>query len=105
MPLKLSLLLIVIAHGLYAKSPEEYIQHFLEQDQPDLLKIDFLVVQHLMIEEVDLNEKWRNLEQFNLSDAYSFDCPDDVKETFTPIRNDSVVDFTFNEEDMEMTDE
>ena len=43
-----------------------------------------------------------NLEQFNLSDAYSFDCPDDVKETFTPIRNDSVVDFTFNEEDMEM---
>ena len=35
-----------------------------------------------------------NLEQFILSDAYSFDCPDDVKETFTPIRNDSVVDFT-----------
>ena len=68
MPLKLSLLLIVIAHGLYAKSPEEYIQHFLEQDQPDLLKIDFLVVQHLMIEEVDLNEKWRNLEQFNFSE-------------------------------------
>jgi len=46
-----------------------------------------------------------NLEQFNLSDAYSFDCPDDVKETFTPIRNDSVVDFTFNKEDMEVTDE
>ena len=46
-----------------------------------------------------------NLEQFNLSDAYSFDCPDDVKETFTPIRNDSVVDFTFDKEDMEVTDE
>ena len=48
MPLKLSLLLTVIAHGLYAKSSEEYIQHFLEQDQPDLLKIDFLV-HHLMV--------------------------------------------------------
>ena len=68
MPLKLSLLLTVIAHGLYAKSSEEYIQHFLEQDQPDLLKIDFLVVQHLMIEEVDLNEKWRNLEEFSFSE-------------------------------------
>ena len=68
MPLKLSLLLIVIAHGLYAKSSDEYIQHFLDQDQPDLLKIDFLLVQHLMIEEVDLNEKWRNLEQFNFSE-------------------------------------
>ena len=30
MPLKLSLLLTMIAHGLYAKSSEEYIQHFLE---------------------------------------------------------------------------
>ena len=68
MRLKLSLLLTVMAHGLYAKSSEEYIQHFLDQDQPDLLKIDFLVVQHLMIEEVDLNEKWRNLEQFNFSE-------------------------------------
>ena len=68
MPLKLSLLLTMIAHGLYAKSSEEYIQHFLNQDQPDLLKIDFLVIQHLMIEEVDLNEKWRNLEQFNFSE-------------------------------------
>ena len=68
MSLKLSLLLTMIAHGLYAKSSEEYIQHFLNQDQPDLLKIDFLVVQHLMIEEVDLNEKWRNLEQFNFSE-------------------------------------
>ena len=68
MPLKLSLLLSMIAHGLYAKSSEEYIQQFLEQDQLDLIKIDFLVVQHLMIEEVDLNEKWRNLEQFNFSE-------------------------------------
>ena len=68
MSLKLSLLLSMIAHGLYAKSSEEYIQYFLNQDQPDLLKIDFLVVQHLMIEEVDLNEKWRNLEQFNFSE-------------------------------------
>ena len=68
MSLKLSLLLTMIAHGLYAKSSEQYIQHFLNQDQPDLLKIDLLVVQHLMIEEVDLNEKWRNLEQFNFSE-------------------------------------
>ena len=46
----------------------------------------------------------KHLEQFNLSDAYSFDCPDDVKETFTPIKNNSVVDFTFDE-DMEITDD
>lgn len=68
MPLKLSLLLTLIAHGLYAKSSEEYIQLFLDKDQPDLIKIDFLVIQHLTIEEVDLNEKWKNLEKFIFSE-------------------------------------
>ena len=62
MLLKLSLFLTLIAQGVYAKSSEEYIQLFMEQDQPDLIKIDFLVIQNLTIEEVDLKEKWRNLE-------------------------------------------
>ena len=68
MPLKLSLLLTLIAQCVYAKSSEEYIQLFMEQDQPDLIKIDFLVIQNLTIEEVDLKEKWRNLEEFSFSE-------------------------------------
>ena len=68
MPLKLSLLLTLIAQGVYAKSSEEYIQLFMEQDQPDLIKIDFLLIQNLTIEEVDLKEKWRNLEEFSFSE-------------------------------------
>jgi hypothetical protein len=68
MLLKLSLLLTLIAQGVYAKSSEEYIQLFMGQDQPDLIKIDFLVIQNLTIEEVDLKEKWRNLEEFSFSE-------------------------------------
>jgi len=68
MPLKLSLLLTLIAQCVYAKSSEEYIQLFKEQDQPDLIKIDFMVIQNLTIEEVDLKEKWRNLEEFSFSE-------------------------------------
>lgn len=68
MPLKLSLLLTLLAQCVYAKSLEEYIQLFTEQDQPDLIKVDFLVIQNLTIEEVDLKEKWRNLEEFSFSE-------------------------------------
>ena len=68
MPLKLSLLLTLIAQCVYAKSSEEYIQLFKEQDQPDLIKIDFMVIQNLTIEEVDLKEKWRDLEEFSFSE-------------------------------------
>lgn len=87
MSLKLSLLLPLIAHGLYANNSEEYIQQFLEQDQPDLIKIDFLVIQHLVIEEVDLNEKWRNLEQFSFSEEL-IKLKEDPTTLVTLVKND-----------------
>jgi len=37
----------------------------------------------------------KDLSSINLTDAYSFNCPDDVQETITPIKNDSVVDVVF----------
>ena len=65
--LKLPLLFFLIYQNQYSINSDEYVKNYIDS-KSSLLKIDFLVVQNLNIENIDLKEKWRDLESYKFSD-------------------------------------
>jgi hypothetical protein len=47
----------------------DYLNHYLEnKENTKLLKVDFVVIQNLNIDKIDLKEKWEDLNTFNFSE-------------------------------------
>ena len=63
---KLLLIIFLISQNAYSVNSDEFIEHFLN-DQKKLLRIDFFIIQNLIIDEIDLKEKWKILDSFNFS--------------------------------------
>ena len=69
MSLKLTLIFAFVVQNIYAKSSDEYVQLFLNEEiESHLIKVDFLIIQNLNLEEVDLKEKWEDLDEFIFSE-------------------------------------
>ena len=69
MSLKLTLIFAFVVQNIYAKSSDEYVQLFLNEEiESNLIKVDFLIIQNLNLEEVDLKEKWEDLDEFIFSE-------------------------------------
>ena len=67
--LKLTFLYIFIFEILSSVTVEEYAQNFLDsRNEISLLKVDFLVIQNLTLDETDLDEKWKDLEKYKYTD-------------------------------------
>jgi len=67
--LKLTFLYIFIFEILSSVTVEEYAQNFLDsRNEISLLKVDFLVIQNLTLDETDLHEKWKDLEKYKYTD-------------------------------------
>jgi hypothetical protein len=93
MSLKLSIFIAFFAQNLYAKSSDEYVQLFLNNEHGNkLIKIDFLIIQNLNIEEVDLNEKWIDLDEFIFSEELIY--LKDEPTTFVKLSNNETNDLT-----------
>ena len=92
MSLKLFIFIAFLAQNLYTKSSDDYIQLFLNnEDGNNLIKIDFLVIQNLTIEEVDLKEKWNDLNEFIFSEELIY--LKDEPTTFITLSNNETNDF------------
>lgn len=93
MSLKLSIFIAFLAQNLYTKSSDDYVQLFLNnEDGNNLVKIDFLIIQNLTIEEVDLNEKWIELDEFIFSEELIY--LKDEPTTFVTLSNNEANDLT-----------
>ena len=93
MSLKLSIFIAFLAQNLYTKSSDDYVQLFLNnEDGNNLVKIDFLIIQNLAIEEVDLNEKWIELDEFIFSEELIY--LKDEPTTFVTLSNNEANDLT-----------
>ena len=68
MLLKLYALFFVILQNIYSITSDEYLKNYLNNKDNNLIKIDFLIIQHLSIDKVDLKEEWKELPVLSLSD-------------------------------------
>ena len=70
MPIKRFIFLLVFSYPAYATvTTEEFIESYInEKDYGEVHKIDFLIFKNQFIEEVDLKEKWKDLDPLNLSE-------------------------------------
>ena len=62
--------LLIFSYPIYAVvTPDEFIESYInEKDYGEIYKIDFLIFKNQFIEEVDLKEKWKELEPLDLSE-------------------------------------
>ncbi len=68
MHLKLAIIVLFIAESLYSVDFNEYLEKYLvEKQKLDHIKVDFFIIQNLSIEDEDLEEKWKELDELELS--------------------------------------
>ena len=68
MHLKLAIIVLFIAESLYSVDFNEYLEKYLVDKQKlDHIKVDFFIIQNLSIEDEDLQEKWKELDELELS--------------------------------------
>ncbi len=68
MHLKLAIIVLFIAESLYSVDFNEYLEKYLVDKQKlDHIKVDFFIIQNLSIEDKDLEEKWKELDELELS--------------------------------------
>ena len=68
MHLKLAIIVLIIAESLYSVDFNEYLEKYLVDKQKlDHIKVDFFIIQNLSIEDEDLEEKWKELDELELS--------------------------------------
>ena len=68
MHLKLAIIVLFISESLYAVDFNEYLEKYLVDKQKlDHIKVDFFIIQNLSIEDEDLEEKWKELDELELS--------------------------------------
>ena len=68
MHLKLAIIVLLIAESLYSVDFNEYLEKYLVDKQKlDHIKVDFFIIQNLSIEDEDLEEKWKELDELELS--------------------------------------
>ena len=99
--LKLSFFLLLIIQKTF--NSNEYAEIYLkEENEMNLIKVDFMVIQNLSVEQDDLKEKWRDLDNFVFSEEVfylkeetttlvNYDGSKDHKATFPNIRIEAVV--------------
>jgi len=68
--LKFSVFLFFISQFVNSEiTSNDYLNHYLEnKGNTKLLKVDFVVIQNLNIDKIDLKEKWKILNTFNFSE-------------------------------------
>ena len=68
MHLKLAIIVLFIAESLYSVDFNQYLEKYLVDKQKlDHIKVDFFIIQNLSIEDEDLEEKWKELDELELS--------------------------------------
>ena len=68
MHLKLAIIVLFIAESLYSVDFNEYLEKYLVDKQKlDHIKVDFFIIQNLSIEDEDLEENWKELDELELS--------------------------------------
>ena len=68
MHLKLAIIVLFISENLYSVDFNEYLEKYLVDKQKlDHVKVDFFIIQNLSIEDEDLEEKWKELDELELS--------------------------------------
>ena len=68
MHLKLAIIVLFISENLYSVDFNEYLEKYLVDKQKlDHIKVDFFIIQNLSIEDEDLVEKWKELDELELS--------------------------------------
>lgn len=72
MLLKLYALFFVILQNIYSITSDEYLKNYLNNKDNNLIKIDFLIIQQLSIDKVDLKEEWKELPVLSLSNEMLF---------------------------------
>ena len=72
MLLKLSALFFIIIQNIYSITSDEYLQNYLNSKDSNLIKVDFLIIQHLSIDDIDLKEEWKELPVLSLSNEMLF---------------------------------
>ena len=68
--LKFLVFLVFISQFLNSEiASNDYLNHYLEnKENTKLLKVDFVIIQNLNIDKIDLKEKWEDLNTFNFSE-------------------------------------
>ena len=65
---KLAIMVLFISESLYSVDFNEYLEKYLVDKQKlDHIKVDFFIIQNLSIEDEDLEEKWKELDELELS--------------------------------------
>ena len=65
---KLAIIVLFISESLYSVDFNEYLEKYLVDKQKlDHIKVDFFIIQNLSIEDEDLEEKWKELDELELS--------------------------------------
>ena len=72
MLLKLYALFFIILQNIYSITSDEFLKNYLNNKDHNLIKIDFLIIQHLSIDKVDLKEEWKELPILSLSSEMLF---------------------------------
>ena len=68
MHLKLAIIFLFISENLYSVDFNEYLEKYLvDKQELDQVKVDFFIIQNLSIEDEDLEEKWKELDELELS--------------------------------------
>ena len=68
MHLKLAIIVLFISQNLYSVDFNEYLEKYLvDKQKHDHVKIDLFIIQNLSIEDEDLDEKWKELDELELS--------------------------------------
>ena len=68
MHLKLAIIVLFISQDLYSVDFKEYLEKYLADKQKhDLVKVDLFIIQNLSIQEEDLQERWKELDEIELS--------------------------------------
>ena len=68
MHLKLAIIFLFTSHNLYSVDFNEYLEKYLvDKQKHDHVKVDFFIIQNLSIEDEDLEEKWNELDELELS--------------------------------------
>ena len=98
--LKLSFFLLLIIQKTF--NSNEYAEIYLkEENEKNLIKVDFMVIQNLSVEQDDHKEKWRDLDNFAFSEEalylkeetttlINFDGGKEYKANFPNIKIDAV---------------
>jgi hypothetical protein len=68
MHLKLAIIFLLISLNLYSVDFNEYLEKYLvDKQKHNHVKVDLFIIQNLSIEDEDLDEKWKELDELELS--------------------------------------